>query len=94
MALKNSTLVIGILTWALLTACNGGSDGVTAQDTGRAEDASTTMDGGAESDGVTAQDSGGAEDGSYAQDSEEPKMQAPLWTEGLRATEPPRIPEC
>ncbi len=49
MALKNSAFVIGIVTWALLTACNGDSDGTTAQDTGSAEDGSTTMDGGAES---------------------------------------------
>jgi hypothetical protein len=49
MALKNSALVIGIVTCALLTACNGDTDGTTAQDTGSAEDGSTTMDGGAES---------------------------------------------
>ena len=64
MALKNSAFVIGIVTWALLTACNGDSDGTTAQDTGRAEDGSTTMGRGAESDGTTAQDTGSAEDGS------------------------------
>lgn len=49
MALKNTAFVIGIVIWALLTACNGDSDGTTAQDTGSAEDRSTTMDGGAES---------------------------------------------
>ncbi|MEC7789023.1 MAG: hypothetical protein VYB76_06195, partial [Chloroflexota bacterium] len=49
MALKNSAFVIGIVTWALLTACNGDSDGTTVQDTGSAEDGSTNMDGGAES---------------------------------------------
>jgi hypothetical protein len=46
--LKNWAFVIGIVTWALLAACNGDSDG-TVQDTGSAEDGSTTMDGGAES---------------------------------------------
>ena len=40
---------MGIVTWALLIACNGTSDGTTAQDTGRVEDESTTMDGGTES---------------------------------------------
>ncbi len=52
--MKNSALVIGIVAWALLTACNGDSDGTIAQDTGSAEDGSTTMDVGAESDGTTA----------------------------------------
>ena len=37
--MKNSALVMGIVTWALLTACNGGS----------VEDETTAMDGGAES---------------------------------------------
>ena len=49
MALKNSALIIGIVTWALLTACNGDTDGTTAQDTGSVKDGSTTMDGGTES---------------------------------------------
>ena len=68
MALKNPAFVIGIVTWALLTACNGDSDGTIAQDSGSAEDGSTTMDAGAESDGTTAQDSGSAEDGSTTKD--------------------------
>ena len=58
MALKNWAFVIGIVTWAFLTACTGDSDGTTAQDTGSTEDGSITMDGGAESDGTTAQDTG------------------------------------
>ena len=49
MALKNSAFLMGIVTWALLTACNGGGDEATAQDTGSVEDESTTMDGEAES---------------------------------------------
>ena len=49
MALKNSALAIGIVTWALLTACNGDSDGITARDTGPAADASTTIDAGVDS---------------------------------------------
>ena len=68
MALKNSAFVIGMVTWALLTACNGESDGTTVQDTGSAEDTSTTMDAGAESDGATTQDIGSAEDGSTTMD--------------------------
>ena len=46
--MKNSAFVSGIVTCALLTACNGDSDKTTAQDTGSAEDGSTVMDGGAE----------------------------------------------
>ena len=68
MALKNSALVIGIVAWALLTACNGDSDGSTAQDAGSAEDGSTAQDAGSAEDGSTAQDAGSAEDGSTAQD--------------------------
>ena len=68
MALKNSAFLMGIVTWALLTACNGESDGTIAQDTGNAEDGSITMDAGAESDGTTAQDAGNAEDGSTTMD--------------------------
>ena len=53
MAVKHSAFVIGIVIWALLTACNGDSDGdsdeTTAQDTGSAEDGSTTVDEEAES---------------------------------------------
>lgn len=48
-ALKNSALAIGLVTWTLLTACSGDSNGTTAQDTGSVEDGSTTMDGGTES---------------------------------------------
>ena len=44
MALKNSVVVMGIVTWVLLAACNRDSKGTTAQDT-----ASGTMDRGAES---------------------------------------------
>ena len=47
--MKNSALLMGIVTWALLTACNGGGDEATAQDTGSVEDESTAMDGEAES---------------------------------------------
>jgi hypothetical protein len=49
MALKNSAFVIGIMTWALLTACSGDGDEPTAQNTAGAEDEDTTMDAGAES---------------------------------------------
>ena len=53
MALKKLAFMMGVVTWALLTACNGGSDGTTAgttdQDTGSAEDASPPTGGGAES---------------------------------------------
>jgi hypothetical protein len=49
MALKNSALVIGIVTCALLTACNGDGDGTTAQDTGSAADGGVTMDAGVDS---------------------------------------------
>ena len=68
MALKNSAFAIGMVTWALLTACNGDSDGTTVQDTGSVEDTSTTMDGGTENDGTTAQDIGSAEDTSTTMD--------------------------
>ena len=94
MALKNLGFVIGIVTWGLLTACNGESDGTTARDTGRAEDTSTTMDAGTENDGTTAQDIGSAEDtsttmdagaesdGATTQDTAVLKTEALRWTEG------------
>ena len=66
--MKNSAFVIGMVTWTLLIACNGDSDGTTAQDIGSAEDASTTVDEGTESDGTTPQDTGSAEDGSTTMD--------------------------
>ena len=47
MALKKSTFVIGIMTCAMLTACNEGTDVTTVTDTGSAEDGSVIMDGGA-----------------------------------------------
>ena len=68
MALKNSAFVIGIVTWGLLTACSGDTDGTTALDTGSAKDGNTIMDGGAESDATTAQDTASADDGSTAID--------------------------
>ena len=49
MALKNTALVIGIVAWALLTACSGDGDEPTSQDTAGAEDGATTIEGGAES---------------------------------------------
>ena len=68
MALKNLALVIGIVTCALLTACNGDSGGSTAQDTGSTEDGSTAQDTGSAEDGSTVQDNGSAEDGSTTRD--------------------------
>lgn len=60
MGLKKLPFMIGIVTWALLTACNGGSDGTITQDTGGVEDASPTQDTRSAEDASATTD-GGAE---------------------------------
>ena len=48
MALKSSAWVIGLVTWALLTACHGEGDETTARDTGSAVDGGAATDAGVE----------------------------------------------